>query len=319
MSERDWIELCLAGGELDDVGRVELERQIAEQPDNLELRIKHLGFLFARELPRGGEVLWLVTHHPDVDLSGFSVFPQEEDPERYDQIRSTWRNLLEGSPENSVYREQAARFATHDDPSYVEELYRQGMALEPRESKWPERLGDALMRRSRNAADAATSMSVAREAVDQFERAYELEPWDFRRHGLQMDIARASVAARLLDRASTAAAVVLRDASEFERTWQYGNSVHWGHIVLGKVALLKADVDTASTELVLAGHTPGSPQLNSYGPDLELAQGLMDLGRTEAVRDYLTQCKRFWDLDHGALDRWVAQISSNQIPKLVTT
>lgn len=57
MSERDWTELCLAGGELDDVGRAELERQIAEQPDNLELRIKHLGFLFARELPRGTQML----------------------------------------------------------------------------------------------------------------------------------------------------------------------------------------------------------------------------------------------------------------------
>lgn len=247
------------------------------------------------------------------------MFPREEDPEHYEQIQSTWKNLLEASPKNSVYREQVARFATHDDPSYAEELYRLGMALEPRESKWPERLGNALMRRTRNAADPATSTSMAREAVDQFERSYELEPWDFRRHGLQMEIARASVAARLLDRASTAAAVALRDASQFERTWQYGNSVHWGHIVLGKVAVLGGDVETASTELVLVGRTPGSPQLNSYGPDLELAQALLDVGRTAAVRDYLTECKRFWGMDRGALDGWIGQISSNQIPKLVIT
>lgn len=317
MTERDWIELCLTGGTLDDAGGVELERHIAEQPDNLALRITHLGFLFARALPRGPAVLWLVTRHPDVDLDGFTVFAREDDPDHYERVRAVWRRLVDRWPENAVYREQAARFAALDDPTYAEELYRQGASLEPHESTWPDRLGHALMRRSRNASDDATSISVAREAVDQFERACELEPWDFRRHGLQIDIARASVAARLLDRATGAATAVLREASAFARTWQYGNSVHWGHIVLGQVALLRADADTASTELVLAGGTPGSPQLNSFGPDLELAQGLLHLGRTEAVREYLTQCKRFWNMDRGALDRWIAQIESNQVPMLV--
>jgi hypothetical protein len=87
---------------------------------------------------------------------------------------------------------------------------------------------------------------------------------------------------------------VLREASLFERTWQYGNAVHWGHIVLGHVARLRDDLESASGELALAGRTRGSPQLNSFGPDLELAQILLDAGRTGAVLDYLTECKRFW-------------------------
>jgi hypothetical protein len=56
--------------------------------------------------------------------------------------------------------------------------------------------------------------------------------------------------------------------------------------------------------------------LSSYGPDLELGQALLDVGRTDAVLDYLIQCKRFWEMDRGALDRWIAQISDGDRPQL---
>src|SRR5688572_8147759 len=116
------MEVCLAGGDLDERGHVELEHQLAHSPDDLELRIKRLGFLCARQLPFGAEVLWLVTHHPDVDLGAFALFSREKDPEHYDPIRLAWKGLVERSPENSVYREQAARFASLDDPDYAEAL-----------------------------------------------------------------------------------------------------------------------------------------------------------------------------------------------------
>jgi hypothetical protein len=66
------LRSAFRAGELDEVGRTELKRQLAQSPDNLELRIKRLGFLFAKELPRASEVLWLATQHPSIDLGGFS-------------------------------------------------------------------------------------------------------------------------------------------------------------------------------------------------------------------------------------------------------
>ncbi len=316
MSNRDWIEVCLLGGELDDASGIDLERQLAHDPDNLKLRITRLGFLLAKDLPRAREVLWLATHHPGIDLGGFTVFRREADPQIYDEIRLAWRGLLERSPENAVYREQAARFATFDDPDYAEAVYREGASREPATPKWPEHLGNLLMRRSRCAADAATAVALAREAVNAFDRAHELESWDFGRHGLQISLARAAVAAELLDVASIAANTVLREAPQFEVTWQYGNAVHWGHIVLGHVARLRGDDDVAAKELGLADRTRGSPQLDSFGPDLELAQRLLDVERTEAVLDYLTQCQRFWQMDRGALGRWISQIASGARPDL---
>ncbi|HET9395393.1 MAG TPA: hypothetical protein VFO36_05005, partial [Nitrospiraceae bacterium] len=260
--------------------------------------------------------LWLVTHHPEIDLGAYTLVSREENPDVYEQIRRAWKELVKRSPENSAYREQAARFVTNEAPDDAEALYRDGASLEPAEAKWPEHLGNLLIRRSRSATDEVTASTLAGEAVHAFERAYELESWDFARHKLQLSIARAAVAAGRLDVATAAAGAVLRDAPQFERTWLYGNAVHWGHIVLGKVARLQSEVESACRELGLAGATRGSPQLDSFGPDLELAQSLLDLGRTDVVLDYLTQCKRFWKTGRFALDQWIHQISSGERPKM---
>lgn len=93
------------------------------------------------------------------------------------------------------------------------------------------------------------------------------------------------------------------------------NSVQWAHIVLGQVAI-RDNPEVACAELALAGRTRGSPQLNSFGPDLALAQSLLDLGYVDAVVDYLTECKRFWEMDRGLLDQWIRAISTGERPKL---
>ena len=51
-------------------------------------------------------------------------------------------------------------------------------------------------------------------------------------------------------------------AEQYRSNWNYGNAIHDGHIVLGKVSLAKKHIKEAKAELIKAGHTPGSPQLN---------------------------------------------------------
>ena len=79
-----------------------------------------------------------------------------------------------------------------------------------------------------------------------------------------------------------------------EDDWDYGNLIHWGHIILGACHLKENDVAGAEAELRAAGRTPGSPQLDSFGPDLRLAWKLLKHGSDEAVLDYLHQISRFW-------------------------
>ena len=73
----------------------------------------------------------------------------------------------------------------------------------------------------------------------------------------------------------------------------YGNLVHDANIIKGLVCLAEGHADAAGAALVAAGMTPGSPTLDSSGPDLTLAWKLLDVNG-EAVLSYLRSVSRFW-------------------------
>jgi hypothetical protein len=93
----------------------------------------------------------------------------------------------------------------------------------------------------------------------------------------------------------------------FPTDWNYGNALHDGHMVLGRVALARGDRESAKRELLEAGRTPGSPQLNSFGPNMALALDLLRDGESEVVREYFAECSYFWELGRGRLESWTAQ------------
>jgi hypothetical protein len=76
-------------------------------------------------------------------------------------------------------------------------------------------------------------------------------------------------------------------------SWNYGNIVHDAHVMQGLVLFAEGKTREASVELVLAGSSTGSPQLNSFGPDLVLAWQLLAV-EGEAVLTYLRSVSAFW-------------------------
>jgi hypothetical protein len=95
-------------------------------------------------------------------------------------------------------------------------------------------------------------------------------------------------------------------------------AVHDGHIVLGKIALARGDVDDATHRLKLAANAASGSDGNmaTIGPDLWLAQDLLGRGRAEAVLDYLLACRDAWILGGSAVDRWTRQIRAGESPRL---
>ena len=94
-------------------------------------------------------------------------------------------------------------------------------------------------------------------------------------------------------------------------------SVHVAHIVLGRIALKDKDMTKAVEHLKLAGKVGSSPRLSSYGPMMSLAQSLLEAGQKDAVIEYLTDCKRFWDMGRRNLAKWIGQIQAGDLPILV--
>lgn len=103
-------------------------------------------------------------------------------------------------------------------------------------------------------------------------------------------------------------------APSYRKNWNYGNAIHVGHTVLGLLAMQSGDHQAAIAELQAAGATPGSPQLNSFGPTMQLAKSLLNAGHGAPVLDYLQQCRAFWKMGGTWLDLWERKVRAGQIP-----
>jgi hypothetical protein len=104
-------------------------------------------------------------------------------------------------------------------------------------------------------------------------------------------------------------------ALSYKSDWNYGNAVHNGHDLLGRIALKAGDRKKAAEELLLAGQSPGSPQLDTFGPKMNLARELLGKGERTAVQEYLRLCLRFWKNPCAA--SWLSELEQGGSPILV--
>lgn len=131
------------------------------------------------------------------------------------------------------------------------------------------------------------------------------------------DAAVASVNLGLFDQANALATELIGRAHRYRNHWNYGNAVHGGHTVLGLCALDTDDVAGAIAELVRSGNTPGSPQLDTFGPSMQLACEVLLRGEFSPVLGYFEQCRKFWRMGNVWLDLWEAKVALGVIPNFV--
>jgi hypothetical protein len=137
-------------------------------------------------------------------------------------------------------------------------------------------------------------------------------------------IAPAAYEAGDLDKAARYASDVMQIPTVAQRG-RAPSHVDWGrrerygaHIVLGKVALRKADVNAAEHHLVEASNTSmsSSALFQTSIPDTELAEELLKLGKVDSVVAYLEALRRLWPSQEPRLDEWLSEIRDGQVPDL---
>jgi len=105
-----------------------------------------------------------------------------------------------------------------------------------------------------------------------------------------------------------------RLAPEYKTDWNYGNAIQDFNIVLGRLALKSGNVDAAKERLIAAGNSPGSPQMDSFGPNMTLAKDLLVKGEKAVVVEYFKLCKKFWASHGGKLDIWTKDVEQDRVP-----
>lgn len=87
---------------------------------------------------------------------------------------------------------------------------------------------------------------------------------------------------------------------------------HWGHTVLGLLALRKNDLVAALKHLKESGSVVGDHRLSSYGPSMKLAKELCALSKWPQVASYLRACENFWKDERIPI--WVSMVESKRMP-----
>ena len=128
------------------------------------------------------------------------------------------------------------------------------------------------------------------------------------------DAAKESFAAGHLEDARKHANELLSRAPGYANDWNYGNAIQDGNLVLGRIAVTEGHLDEAKRYLLASGNSKGSPQMNSFGPNMSLAKDLLEKGERDAVLQYFVLCRKFWQLDYGKLDEWTQAVKAGQIP-----
>jgi hypothetical protein len=123
-----------------------------------------------------------------------------------------------------------------------------------------------------------------------------------------------NVEAGSTEKAKSYAEELLRLAPKYSKDWNYGNALHKGNLTLGRLSVRSGDLENAKKYLLEAGRTPGSPQLNSFGPNMALAKELLEKGERSAVLEYFGLCGNFWEMGGQKLREWSALVKDGITP-----
>ncbi len=113
---------------------------------------------------------------------------------------------------------------------------------------------------------------------------------------------------------------LLAVARYYSSNWNYGNAIFDGHMAYASCEAKNKNFDSAIHHITEASKTPGSPQLNTFGPpynDMSVLSDLLREGHTTEVMTFLNSLKRFWDSDSSQeyFDFWEKEIKAGRIPE----
>ena len=104
-------------------------------------------------------------------------------------------------------------------------------------------------------------------------------------------------------------------APQFKDDWNYGNAIQDANLVLGRLALAEGNIKEAKRRLLASADSKGSPQLNSFGPNMSLAKALLEKGERDTVLAYFKLCGRFWKMGVEKLKLWTETVKKGELPE----
>jgi tetratricopeptide (TPR) repeat protein len=316
-SKTDPQREVMAGQKLSADQISDLEAAVAKNPDDLSTRTELLGYYFIRQYSspearegRQKHIFWIIKNHPEAPIAGlpYSSIDPVLDGDAYKQARQLWLEQTKAHAQNTTILGNAVQFFLIHDKDLAEDLLKQAQKAEPNNPHWPERLGHLY------ALPNGEGKAAAAKSLKEFEKAQSIDTSELSRFHRLNALAKQAFEAGEIEKASKYANELLETAQKYPQDWNYGNAIHHGNNVLGRVALKQGDVKQADEYLLKAGQTTGSPTLDSFGPNMSLAKELLEKGEKNAVLQYFELCRKFWSMGAEKLDTWTKEAKAGKTP-----
>ena len=244
-------------------------------------------------------------------------YPESEDPDPVglQEAKRLWLHQVETKPSDSHILHNAGQFFSwiHEFPQ-SEDLFERARAIDPGDYDTAFRLATDYWHDARYSKSSDQLRTSAIKALGQFEQALKNAKDNTQRRNTLPDAAQAAFEAGDSAKAAAWSIEMLTAAEKAENGREYSDEVHYGNIVLGRIALRQGDTTSASTHLLKAADTTGNSHLDTFGPNMMLAKEMLDRGWNKPVLEYLEACSKFWKSDDGKLAKWQSDVAAGKTP-----
>jgi tetratricopeptide (TPR) repeat protein len=296
-----------------------LEAKVADHPNDLKLREEILSYYLTRQYrerwakqARRDHIFWVIQNHPGSELAGtgYMSLMKRDDGSSYRRASEMWEEQIRRHPTETKVLGNAGNFFLLEDSQRAEKYFLKCVEIEPDNPKWPSCLAHLYSLEMMDRGDRERKV-LARKALEQEEKSSTLDSPENRVNHLS-ELAKLAYAAEVPEKAKKFASEAVEVKPESNN---YGECLHHGNLILGQLALQDNDIVSARRYLLQAGKTPGSPTLDSFGPNMTLAKMLLEKGERQVVLDYLDLCAKFWESGReDRLPQWKRTVKQGGIP-----
>jgi hypothetical protein len=300
------VSLCLLGARLSAEEAQELERLVTHDPENVIARLQLIGF--NRGASRSPHILFMISHHPQIQLGPNGVIALADDPESYAKGKSLWLNAIHNNAGDLAVVDNAALYFLFSEPDLGLACYegidsRSNVEWLSSEATYCDLwMGIAV-------EDAAAVVRVGRHCRRLLKLVFALEKdpqrkllaiWALRQCALAMNDRQAGAIYRLAH--DTMIHSISGDQAKARPD----------DVMIAAGLLMSADGEWPQAEMALVGASKilAAPT----PPSMHLARELLSAGRRDAVVTFLVACSARFPSDRDAFKAWIEVIVSGETP-----
>jgi len=209
---------------------------------------------------------------------------------------------------NLIQNQGQLHFGDDDASSLAERWLRRAIELAPAEPEWKAFLVPVLRFQAGRSEDPRERARLLREAMG-FVPEHDTPTSLTELAKAEFESGDDETARRDAQRAVDGAAELAKRNPQ-----QAATLINRGNSVLGRIALARGDVAQARERLraSLQFAAPASINFSVAGPDLSLAEDLVDAGERDAVIEYLEASRQFWPYDRGLTGHYIRSIKAGK-------